>query len=79
MRGLGVLGRESIYFIDDDVVLAEEWTIFLIRTVLGEVPARSYGEFVKFTEYGLFLFVRDSHVILDGVQTAQNEIVHANL
>jgi hypothetical protein len=27
----------------------------------------------------LFLFVRDSHVILDGVQTAQNEIVHANL
>jgi hypothetical protein len=76
---LDVLRSEPVYLFDDDMVFFKELSIFLLRAVLGEVPAGCYSEIVKITEYLLFLFIRDSHVVFNGIQAAQNEIENANL
>lgn len=69
-----VLWLEAVEFFDDDVVLDEQLTVFLLLAVSIEIPTWGYGVFVEVTEDWLFDVVWDGHVIFDGVQTSEHEV-----
>jgi len=74
-----VLWLEAVEFFDDDVVLNQELTVFLLLAVSVEIPTWGYGVFVEGTENWLFDVVGDGHVIFDGVQSSQYEVKYADL
>jgi hypothetical protein len=76
---VSVRGLESEYLFDDNMVVNKHDTILLIGTTTVKIPAGSNGLLVEGTEEGLFDIVRDSHVILDRVEAAKDNIEQAYL
>ena len=56
------------------MIVDEHDAVLLIRATAVEIPARSDCFLVEGPEEGLFDVVRDSHVILDGIKAAKNNI-----
>ncbi len=57
-------GLESEELVDDKMTIDEHDAVFLIRSIVVEIPARSYGLLMEGSEDGLFDVVRDGHVTL---------------
>jgi len=63
-RDVNTRGLESEELVDDKMTIDEHDAVFLIRSIVVEIPARSYGLLMEGSEDGLFDVVRDGHVTL---------------
>jgi len=71
----GLIGGLHVFEFSDDVVeLNQQFPILLLRTVTSEVPAILFQEILKVPKERLLGRKGDRGIILDGVQTAKNEI-----
>ena len=78
-KGKNALGFETVHFLDDGVIFNQKLSVLFVRAASGISPSGGDGLFVEGSEYGLFDVVGNGHVVFDGIQTTQDEIVHANL
>ena len=74
-----VLWSETVQLFNDDIVLDEELTVFLVWTAPVELPSWSDGIYVERAKDWLFGLVGYSHVIFHGIQPPQYEVKYANL
>lgn len=76
---VNVRGFETEDLLDDDMVIYEHNAILFTRPIAVKVPAGSDGLLVEGSEERLFDIIRDGHVILDSIKSAENHIEEAYL
>lgn len=74
-----VLWFKTVQLFDNDVVLDEELTVFLVWTAPVEFPSGSDGMFVEGAKDWLFDLVGYGHIIFYGIQPPQYEVKYTNL
>ena len=75
----GLVLRLHVNELSDDVVeLNQQFTILLLGPVAGEVPALFCEDVLEVPQKGLFGGQRNGGVILDGVQSTEDQIEDAN-
>lgn len=75
----GLVGGLHVLELGDNVLeLNQQFPVLLLGAVSGEVPAILLEEILEAAQKGLLCLQIDRGVILDGVETAQGEVEHAN-
>ena len=71
--------QETVDFLDDSLVFDEKLPVFLGGAAIVVVPTWRDGVDMERTENGLLDVVWDGHVVLDGIETTQNEVEKTDL
>jgi hypothetical protein len=70
---------QSEELLDDDMVVNKHNAILFIRPIAVEVPTWRDRLLMESSEEGLFDIIWDGHVILDGIEAAEDNVEEAYL